>query len=91
MSFATRVDRLKREYGRPVPGAATIEAVDFITGGGADFARACSLRGEVIEIIRRIKGEPYSGFIDRARSLNVGLSRLPQLDQRIAGVIRSSR
>jgi hypothetical protein len=50
-----------------------IEAVDFITGGVADYARACSQKGDVVEIVRRIEGEPYAAFVERARSLTVGL------------------
>jgi len=50
-----------------------VEAVDFVTGGAADFARACSPKGDVIEIARRSEGEPYAAFVERASGLTVGL------------------
>ena len=53
MSFATRVNRLKREFGHPALGAAAIFASNFLNGGEAGFARACSAKGDMIEIVRR--------------------------------------
>jgi hypothetical protein len=52
---------------------ATIEVVDFVTGNLANFARACSPKGVVLEIVRRGEGEPYAAFLARAKSLAGGL------------------
>jgi hypothetical protein len=71
MNLLRRLDRLEREHGQAAASAAaaTVVAADFVTGGEAKFARACSTKGEVIEIVRRDEDEPYSVFTERAQSL----------------------
>jgi hypothetical protein len=51
----------------------TVAAADFVTGGRADFARACSTKGDVVELVRSEPGEPYDAFLERARSRAIGL------------------
>jgi hypothetical protein len=48
-------------------GKGTIVAENFVTGGAADFARVCSPKGVVVEIVRRLEGESHAAFHDRAR------------------------
>jgi Terminase RNaseH-like domain len=49
-------------------GQLTVHAVDFLSGGRADFARAIGLHGVILELIRRLEDEPYDVFIERAQS-----------------------
>jgi hypothetical protein len=51
----------------------TVTAADFVTGGRADFGRACSAKGDVVELVRSEPGEPYDAFLERARSRGIGL------------------
>jgi hypothetical protein len=53
--------------------AQTVFASDFVRGGAANFCRACSRQGDVIEIIRRCEGEPYEDFLERSRSHTAAL------------------
>jgi hypothetical protein len=53
--------------------AQILVAADFVRGGAADFARACSPRGGVVEVVRRLEGEPHAAFIERARSFAAAL------------------
>ncbi len=52
---------------------STLVAADFVTGGVADFARVCSAKGDVIELMRRGEGEPHAAFVERAKACTVGL------------------
>ena len=56
-------------------GAAltTVMAADFVTGAAADFARVCSAKGEVVELVRRGEGESRIDFAARAKSLAAAL------------------
>jgi hypothetical protein len=78
MSFASRVERLKREFGRPAPGAAAIVASDLLSGTEAGFARACSAKGDVIQLVRRDEGESRVAFLERAKAhaIDLGMPRL---------------
>jgi hypothetical protein len=49
--------------------APTVIAEDFVRGGSPHFARRCSAKGDVLEIIRRTPGEPYAAFQDRVEGL----------------------
>ena len=51
----------------------TVTAADFVTGGRADFGRACSAKGDVVELVRSEPGEPYDAFLERARNRGIGL------------------
>jgi hypothetical protein len=51
----------------------TVVAADFVTGRRANFARACSAKGDVVELVRRESGEPHAAFLERARSRAIGL------------------
>ncbi len=51
----------------------TVTATDFVTGGRADFGRACSAKGDVVEVVRSAPGEPYDAFLERARIRGIGL------------------
>jgi hypothetical protein len=51
----------------------TAAAADFVTGARADFARACSAKGDVVELVRSESGEPYATFLERGRSRAIGL------------------
>jgi hypothetical protein len=59
----------------PVP---VVYAVDFITGGRANFARLIGRRGSVLELVHRRDDESYEVFLDRARGLteSSGAARL---------------
>jgi hypothetical protein len=48
---------------------ATVTAADFVTGNAADFARVCSGKGEVLELVRRGESESRIDFAARAKSL----------------------
>jgi hypothetical protein len=48
---------------------ATVVAADFVTGAAASFARVCSPKGEVVELVRRAEGESRIDFTTRAKSL----------------------
>jgi hypothetical protein len=71
MSAATLLRELTTAMGRLEARALVddtclaITATDFLTGGRADFARALSPRGSVLEIIRRAPNEPYDAFLAR--------------------------
>ena len=54
------------EQGRVALGAAPVILSDFLTGGEAGFARACSVEGDVIEIVRRDEDERHVAFVERA-------------------------
>ena len=43
---------INAQLGERVAGAAPIILTDFLTGGAASFARACSVEGDVIEFAR---------------------------------------
>jgi hypothetical protein len=58
--------------------APVVIAEDFVRGGAANFARLCSAKGDVVEIVRRLEGESQASFHDRARSL-VEASGRPRL------------
>ena len=45
-----------------------VVGADFVTGARADFARACSAKGDIVEIVRRDDAEPYAVYLERARS-----------------------
>jgi hypothetical protein len=64
---------INAQLGERVAGAAPIILTDFLTGGAASFARACSVEGDVIEFARRGEGEAYGAFVERSRSLAAGL------------------
>jgi hypothetical protein len=68
VSFKSRLVRLKRDLRLDVAIAPVI-AADFVTGGAASFARICSSKGDVLEVVRRTEGESYVAFHDRARDL----------------------
>ena len=53
--------------------ASIVIAADFVTGGIANFARACSAKGDMIEIVRRGEGEPHRAFVERAKGLAVAI------------------
>ena len=61
-------------------GAAltTVVAADFVSGAAADFARVCSVTGEVVELVRCGEDESRIDFTARAKSLAAGLGA-PQL------------
>ena len=66
MSFATRVERLKREYGQASAGDITVTvAANFLHGGQPTFARAFDRRGTLLTTVQRAQGEPWAAF--RAR------------------------
>ena len=52
---------------------ATVVAADFVTGAATNFARVCSVTGELVELVRRGEGELRIGFSARARSLATAL------------------
>jgi hypothetical protein len=69
MSFATRVERLKREYGRADSENVIVTvAADFLNGGAPAFARAFSRKGEELAVYVRFEDEALSAFRDRTRS-----------------------
>ena len=57
-----------------VSGAAlaTVVAADFVTGAAANFARVCSVTGEVVELVRRGEGEFASTSPRALRALQPG-------------------
>ena len=68
------VREMKVEY-RTMSGVASVViAADFATGREAGFARACSAKGEVLEIIRREEDESHAAFVDRAKSATAALT-----------------
>ena len=70
MSLASAIRYYRVREERSNAGVASvIAASDFATGFEPRFARACSARGEVVEIIRREDCETYDGFVARAASL----------------------
>ena len=70
-SIAAR--RTERRFGSLSMLTTTVVAADFVTGREAGFARACSAKGEVIELVRQSEDEPGAAFIERARSLTAAL------------------
>jgi hypothetical protein len=69
MSFASRCERLKREFERLSPGAVPVIAADFVTGQAASFARLCTAKGDVTAVVRRDEGEAHASFVERTRAL----------------------
>ncbi len=82
MNYLSRVREIERlKAARASVGGVFLDAIvasDFVTGGRADFARACSRAGDVVETIRRASEEPYGAFLDRARARAAAL-RAPRL------------
>ena len=72
---AIRAQRAINERRAERRGAAltTVVAADFVTGGAADFARVCSVTGEVVELVRRGEGESRIDFAARAKSFAAAL------------------
>jgi hypothetical protein len=62
MSFASRVERLKREHGLVAPELAVLTAADFLHGGAPAFARAVDRKGALICTIDRRADEGWSDF-----------------------------
>jgi hypothetical protein len=48
---------------------APVIAADFVTGAAPSFARICSAKGDVLEIVRRVEGESLTAFQNRASGL----------------------
>jgi hypothetical protein len=67
MSFATRANRLKREYGR-TDGIVVTVAADFLRGGEPAFARVFDRRGSRVGVVQRFAGEPWEALTARARA-----------------------
>jgi hypothetical protein len=67
VSFASRVARLKRDFGRSEGVAVTI-AADFRYGGVPSFARIFDRKGKEIAAFERADGEPLSAFRQRVCS-----------------------
>ena len=68
-SLRRDVDELKRGLGRMTVSASAaqfIGAADLVLGTRADFGRACSRTGTVLETIRRAPEELYEAFLARA-------------------------
>ena len=70
------VREMKVEYHTMSGVASLVIAADFATGGEAWFARACSAKGDVLEIIRREEDESHVAFVDRAKALQRPSQRL---------------
>jgi hypothetical protein len=66
MSFASRVERLKREYGLVGPELATVVAADFLNGGGPRSAAAFDRIGRWLAGFERLAGEGFESFRKRA-------------------------
>ena len=69
MSFATRVERLKREFGRVDEQDAIVAVLaDFCNGGAPSFARVFDRRGQKISALDRAQDETVTAFRERARN-----------------------
>jgi hypothetical protein len=80
MSFASRVERLRREYCRVDPDElVTTVAADFINGGAPSFARAFSRTGEELAAYVRAEDETLTAFRLRARSEAQGLAKAARI------------
>ena len=73
MNLLRRLDRLEREFNQISDDAAAIIVADFLSGGEACFARACSAKGDVIELVRRGEYESQDDFVERARGRAIAL------------------
>jgi hypothetical protein len=68
MSFASRVERLKREFGRTgSEGLVVTVATDFLSGGAPSFARIFNRKGQEISAFGRAEDETLSTFRQRVR------------------------
>jgi hypothetical protein len=68
-SLRRDVDELKRGLGRMTVSASAVQfvgAADLVLGTRADFGRACSRNGTVLETIRQAPEELYEAFLARA-------------------------
>ena len=68
-SLRRDVDELKRGLGRMTVSASAVQfvgAADLVLGTRADFGRACSRTGTVLETIRQAPEELYEAFLARA-------------------------
>ena len=72
MNLLRRLDRLEREFDQISDDAAAIIVADFLSGGEACFARACSAKGDVIELVRRGEDESQDDFVERAKGCAIG-------------------
>jgi hypothetical protein len=69
MSFASRVERLKHEFGHVDSVGVTVTvAADFCNGGAPSFARVFDRKGQEISALDRAEGETLTDFRRRARS-----------------------
>lgn len=67
MSFATEINRLKREFGRATAADMTVTvAADFLHGGNPTFARGFDRRGTMLMGLQRAQGEALAAFKARA-------------------------
>jgi hypothetical protein len=81
MSFAARVERLKREYGRSAMNGLTAHvAADVINGGAPRHARAFDRRGVLVGVSNRIcADEDFAAFRGRTRGWAQGLAGAARL------------
>jgi hypothetical protein len=69
VSFASRVARLKREFGRvDGDGVVVTVAADFLNGGAPSFARIFDRRGQELALHIRAESEALSAFRQRVRN-----------------------
>lgn len=73
LSAAIRYYRVRERERASSGSVAPTVLTDFLTGGSATFARACSVEGDVIEIVHREDGEPHVAFVERAKALTAAL------------------
>jgi hypothetical protein len=67
VSFATEINRLKREFGRATAADMTVTvAADFLHGGNPTFARGFDRRGTMLMGLQRAQGEALAAFKARA-------------------------
>jgi hypothetical protein len=78
MSFASRVERLKREFGRADElGVVVTVAADFLSGGALAFARVFDRSGRELAAYVRTEDETLTAFRQRARSEAQGVLGRP--------------
>jgi hypothetical protein len=76
MSFASRVERLRREYCRvDADELVTTVAADFINAAAPSFARAFDRKGSLVGTFDRLGEETLTAFRERVRSEAQGLAQ----------------
>jgi hypothetical protein len=69
MSLASRVERLKREFGRVDEQDVIVKvAADFCNGGAPSFARVFDRKGQEISELDRAEDETFTAFHQRTRN-----------------------